>query len=346
MSTLLTRRADPARWRDVGQAERIPTDAAPTDVATGYALTIVLLATPLAARGAAVPGRLCQPRRRLRPGAGQWGDAARQLRRVQYPTPTERRVRRRRRARLRVRQWLPPRAGGQLPAERAEWAVGHRLARQRDRHDPELRGDGKPAVRHGYRQAVAVPLPGRGRRLRLGPAERRAPRRGRRSFSSGNSAAASPTRRSPDCRSRCPACPGCRSPRNIATTAWSATRRSTAPPRPASPSLTLGTQHDHDFLLGVRYAFGVTPPPLPPPAPAPAAAPAPAPARSYLVFFDWDKATLTTRARQIIKEAADNSTKVRVHADRGERLHRHLGHAAVQPGPVDPPRARRWRPNW
>jgi outer membrane protein OmpA-like peptidoglycan-associated protein len=28
------------------------------------------------------------------------------------------------------------------------------------------------------------------------------------------------------------------------------------------------------------------------------------------VFFDWDKATLTDRARSIIKEAADNSTRV------------------------------------
>ena len=28
------------------------------------------------------------------------------------------------------------------------------------------------------------------------------------------------------------------------------------------------------------------------------------------MFFDWDKATLTDRARQIIKEAADNSTHV------------------------------------
>ena len=57
--------------------------------------------------------------------------------------------------------------------------------------------------------------------------------------------------------------------------------------------------------------------------------PAPAPARSYLVFFDWDKATLTDRARQIIKEAADNSTHVAVHSDRGERLYRHVRHAAV-----------------
>jgi outer membrane protein OmpA-like peptidoglycan-associated protein len=62
-------------------------------------------------------------------------------------------------------------------------------------------------------------------------------------------------------------------------------------------------------LLGVRYAFNVTPPP-PPPAPAPVAAPAPAPARTYLVFFDWDKADLNDRARQIIAEAAQNSTRV------------------------------------
>ena len=34
------------------------------------------------------------------------------------------------------------------------------------------------------------------------------------------------------------------------------------------------------------------------------------PTRSYLVFFDWDKATLTTRATQIIREAAEASTHV------------------------------------
>ncbi|HXR94060.1 MAG TPA: OmpA family protein [Steroidobacteraceae bacterium] len=28
------------------------------------------------------------------------------------------------------------------------------------------------------------------------------------------------------------------------------------------------------------------------------------------MFFDWDKATLTDRARQIIRQAADSSTKV------------------------------------
>jgi OmpA-OmpF porin, OOP family len=67
--------------------------------------------------------------------------------------------------------------------------------------------------------------------------------------------------------------------------------------------------YTHNILVGVRYAFNAAPPP-PPPAPAPVVAPAPAPARSYLVFFDWDRADLTDRARQVIAEAAQNSTHV------------------------------------
>jgi outer membrane protein OmpA-like peptidoglycan-associated protein len=81
-----------------------------------------------------------------------------------------------------------------------------------------------------------------------------------------------------------------------------------AGPEPAS--LKLHNQFDHDVVIGVRYAFN-TPAPAAP-APAPIAAPAPAPARSYLVFFDWDKADLTERAKSIVKEAADNSTRVQV----------------------------------
>jgi outer membrane protein OmpA-like peptidoglycan-associated protein len=77
--------------------------------------------------------------------------------------------------------------------------------------------------------------------------------------------------------------------------------------RTASAGITLGQSYNNQILVGLRYNFGVAPPP-PPPAPAPV--PAQAPARSYLVFFDWDKATLTDRARQIIHEAADNSTHV------------------------------------
>jgi OOP family OmpA-OmpF porin len=70
----------------------------------------------------------------------------------------------------------------------------------------------------------------------------------------------------------------------------------------------LGNDFNNSVLIGVRYAFGVAAVAVA--APAPMAAPAPAPARSYLVFFDWDKANLTPRAQQIIQEAAANSTKV------------------------------------
>jgi len=66
-------------------------------------------------------------------------------------------------------------------------------------------------------------------------------------------------------------------------------------------------EFNNSFLVGLRYNFGVAPPPPPP---APMAAPAPAPARTYLVFFDWDKYDLTDRAKAIIAEAAQNSTKV------------------------------------
>jgi len=76
---------------------------------------------------------------------------------------------------------------------------------------------------------------------------------------------------------------------------------------------------NYAVLVGLRYNFGRVPPP--PPVVAPPAAPAPA--RTYLVFFDWDRADLTDRARQIIAEAAENSRRVQVtrievagHADR------------------------------
>ena len=68
--------------------------------------------------------------------------------------------------------------------------------------------------------------------------------------------------------------------------------------------------YNHSVLLGVRYAFNVIPP-APPPSPV-AATPAPVPARTYLIFFDWDRADLTNRARQIIAEAASAAQRVQV----------------------------------
>lgn len=69
------------------------------------------------------------------------------------------------------------------------------------------------------------------------------------------------------------------------------------------------TYFNHSAMLGLRYEFN----PPPPPAPhvdTPVQAPGPAPARTYLVFFDWDKADLSNRARAVIEAAAQNASHV------------------------------------
>ena len=68
------------------------------------------------------------------------------------------------------------------------------------------------------------------------------------------------------------------------------------------------SDYNHSVLLGLRYEFNPAPPPSAPPAEV--AAPAPAPSRTYLVFFDWDRSDLSDRARAIIAEAAQASTRV------------------------------------
>jgi outer membrane protein OmpA-like peptidoglycan-associated protein len=65
-------------------------------------------------------------------------------------------------------------------------------------------------------------------------------------------------------------------------------------------------------IFTVSARFGLPPQPLPEPAGA-VAPPAPPPvavARTYLVFFDWDRADLTSRAREIVAAAAQASTHV------------------------------------
>ena len=62
-----------------------------------------------------------------------------------------------------------------------------------------------------------------------------------------------------------------------------------------SKTIKIGNSN-HNFLVGLRYAFGA--------APAVAAVAPVAAARTFLVFFDWSKADLTDRARQIIGDAA------------------------------------------
>ncbi len=67
--------------------------------------------------------------------------------------------------------------------------------------------------------------------------------------------------------------------------------------------------YNHSVLLGLRYAFNAAPPPVMAVVPAAAVR---NDSRTYLVFFDWDRADLTDRARQIVAEAAQATTRVQV----------------------------------
>ena len=76
-----------------------------------------------------------------------------------------------------------------------------------------------------------------------------------------------------------------------------------------SGNFNINSDYNHSLLLGVRYAFNTAPPP---PTPIPVApTPTVQPMRSYIVFFDWDRADLTDRARQIVAEAAQASSRVK-----------------------------------
>jgi iron complex outermembrane receptor protein len=69
---------------------------------------------------------------------------------------------------------------------------------------------------------------------------------------------------------------------------------------------------DGGFYYGrLSFTWGNEPPPVESaPAPPPPPPPTLEPVRTYLVFFDWDRADLTTRARQIVATAAQASTHV------------------------------------
>jgi len=62
----------------------------------------------------------------------------------------------------------------------------------------------------------------------------------------------------------------------------------------------------HNIVASLSVRFGAPPPP-PPPVVAPPAPPPPpvATRRVFLVFFDWDKDTITPEGMQIIQQAAD-----------------------------------------
>jgi OOP family OmpA-OmpF porin len=80
-------------------------------------------------------------------------------------------------------------------------------------------------------------------------------------------------------------------------------------PQPFSKARS-GPESTHTILLGLRYQLFNPPPPVQVPASAPItpiSAPALAPAKTYLVFFDWDRSSLTPRALNIVSQAALDS---------------------------------------
>jgi outer membrane protein OmpA-like peptidoglycan-associated protein len=76
---------------------------------------------------------------------------------------------------------------------------------------------------------------------------------------------------------------------------------------PLHNTIVRSDNFNHSVLLGVRYSFNAAPAPV-------AAAPTPVAdlgAKTFLVFFDWDKADLTARGAAIVHDAAAYSTSTR-----------------------------------
>ncbi len=74
---------------------------------------------------------------------------------------------------------------------------------------------------------------------------------------------------------------------------------------PAVPTLKMKSGYNtHTLMAGLVYRFGPPPPPpvVAPPAPV---APPVVERRVFLVFFDWDKATITAEGMRIVQQAAD-----------------------------------------
>jgi len=121
------------------------------------------------------------------------------------------------------------------------------------------------------------------------------------------------------------------------------------------PSSLKTDYRTHNVMLGVAYHFAPPPPPPPPvAAPVPAAAPAavpppPSPVRQFTVYFEFDKSDLTPEGTKVVQDAATS-----YRADLGRGLHGPLGHAKIQPRPLQaargygaggagPRRRARWR---
>ena len=92
---------------------------------------------------------------------------------------------------------------------------------------------------------------------------------------------------------------------------FTTSRFSSGDPDPtATGTLRFSGDYDQSILLGLRFVLFAPEKRLAGDAPLTPSVPVEAAARTYLVFFDWDRADLSTRARQIVAEAASASAHV------------------------------------
>jgi outer membrane immunogenic protein len=76
-----------------------------------------------------------------------------------------------------------------------------------------------------------------------------------------------------------------------------------APACAATPQTAKVSFNTNEVLAGLNFHFGAPPPP--PPAPMAVPAPPPAAPKVFIVFFDWDRDTITPDGMQIVQQAAD-----------------------------------------
>jgi OmpA-OmpF porin, OOP family len=90
---------------------------------------------------------------------------------------------------------------------------------------------------------------------------------------------------------------------NLGRVATVPTGTAAAPTFATAPVSARVGLREHSLLFKLNYHFGAPPPP--PPAPVAAPMPPPAAPRVFIVFFDWDRDTITPEGQQIIAQAAD-----------------------------------------
>ena len=99
-----------------------------------------------------------------------------------------------------------------------------------------------------------------------------------------------------------------------------------------------GNDLNHEILVGFRYALFQPPAPLPPASPVPLeAVPIPGINKTYLVFFDWDRADSPPRPpdRRVSRRRSRPQPD---HPHRRQRLLGPLRHRRLQSAPLHPPR--------